>query len=157
MRTHPDQPLERDWNVWLPQKHGPLCVTVTQGAESLWFYSMCCYCQLWVMERREFPLSLSLPFPLTPPFAYSICVCANGQAQGNPAECVLWFVFEGCCRVTATPLLCLGELWIARKSMAHSFPAARLIAELCISSCSPTALLSSHPASLHCSLCNPHL
>ncbi len=68
------------------------------------------------MELRVSSVSLCFCLSLvsTLPFLFMyVCVYANSQALDYPTKCILLFVFEGCCWVTATLPLCLGELWIA--------------------------------------------
>lgn len=93
--------------------------TVSQGVQ--WDQSSTATVILWCVllfwavalsEGAESFLCVFVPPPPHTPVSCWICVHANSQARGYPTECVLWFVFKGCCWVTTLPP-CWGELWIA--------------------------------------------
>lgn len=69
------------------------------------------------MEPRVSSVSLRFCLLLLPAhlsLTVIACVCRLlARHRAIQQSVILWFVFKGCCWVTATLLLCLGELWIS--------------------------------------------
>lgn len=75
-------------------------------------------------------LFVFLSFLPSLPLFHCICLCmyANNQPWGYPTACILWVVFKGLLPGDSNSSTALRWALNSHKSIAHSFPAARLIA-----------------------------